>query len=171
MRSVFDLVDELLTKHADSDPTNPSTLNSQKSANPQGSGTLKPKNQGNVILFGPHAPPSDPASDVAIQASIERTVAGLNILPSEFRSMIDDDEATWIASGRIPIKTARAFARLFAEERARDGLHPSKCGQVTCWSCSNYRGKQCIRRKACHADLWHRCESYEEIHSIDKAGE
>ena len=103
-------------------------------------------------------PPPDSA---AIDRAMERAVIGLPILPGEFRQCIDDDEAIDCATGRIPIESARAYARLFAQELAQDPDHPTNHGKVTCWHCRHFRPPRCTSWKVAEPDHWIECAAYE----------
>jgi hypothetical protein len=113
-----------------------------------------------VVPMTPATP--EPVSEAAIMKAMERACIGLPITPGEFRAAIDADEAGWCATGRIPIKTARAFARLFAGDLAKDPGHPINHHMVTCWGCAHYRGKFCLKRCAARDDKWLRCDGYQE---------
>lgn len=99
-------------------------------------------------------------SEKSTESAMERVCIGLNILPSEFRALIEDDEAQHIATGRIPMKSARAYARLFAGELARDPYHPVNLGMNTCWSCDYFKGKRCALGCATILGRWFRCDSH-----------
>lgn len=74
----------------------------------------------NVTAINPSIPPVE--SPDLVHAAINRIVNGLEITADEFRELIDEDEALWIATGRIPMKTARAYAKLFADDLVRGGM-------------------------------------------------
>lgn len=64
---------------------------------------------------------SNPISEAAIMEAMRRATRGLPITAEQFRDYIDDDEAQWCATGRIPPKTARAYARLLAARLSHGG--------------------------------------------------
>ena len=101
---------------------------------------------------------ADPAS---IQAALERAVMGSPITPAEFRAALDDEDLAWIASGRIPLRTARQFAALFAETLTTEPGHPVNTGAVTCWACRRFQFRRCTRGETVTLDGWHHCESFQ----------
>ncbi len=124
--------------------------------------------KGNTHSTGAIVIPVNPATGIeldepAIMQAMEQACIGLAILPQEFRAVIDDDEAMWCATGRIPAKTARAYARLFAQQLAQDPAHPSSHGKVTCWACRHYRARRCLRSSTASPDQWIECSDYRGV--------
>jgi len=71
----------------------------------------------------PEPEPRPPVAKVENRNPTEREIMGAleiichgieGITAREFREQIDDDEALWIATGRIPLDYAIAYARIFA---------------------------------------------------------
>jgi len=133
----------------------------EKSANPPNPPAPESRETGpKVVPMTPDAP--EPVGEAAIRRAMERAVIGSPITPQEFRNCIDDDEAVWCATGRIPIKSARAYARLFAVEMAQAPHHPSNKGMVTCWGCQRFRNGRCISGREPTPEEWIQCSEYME---------
>jgi len=113
---------------------------------------------GNVTPITPAAPVT--ADEAAIDHAMRRAVLGIPITPQEFRDCLDDDEAAWCATGRIPLKSARRYALLFARELAQDPEHPANDGKVTCWACPHFSATRCARGRRASLDEWTRCNDY-----------
>ena len=57
-----------------------------------------------------------PINEVSALEALARACRGIDITVDEFRNRLDIEDIQMITSGAIPMKTARAYAQMFADE-------------------------------------------------------